>query len=141
MKVVSASRSPSGPGGGVVDGWEEGGAGEPVTVGPRSRRCRQEHPVNGALIEVDLVHDRADGLAGVRRLPGRAAEVGDDQLAVVVVQVRPRHGGTPRRAVARVDLDAGGVTDEEDLVADADLDRVWDRGARGAGHGDLYHRQ
>ena len=50
---------------GGVEPLDEGRVHEPVTVGPRSRLCGQEHPGNGGLIEVDLVHDRADGLAAV----------------------------------------------------------------------------
>src|SRR5262245_40814613 len=66
-----------------VEPLDEARVHESVTVGSRSRLCGQEHPENGGLVDSDLVHDRTDDSAAVLRLPGRAGEVADDQLAVV----------------------------------------------------------
>src|SRR3954452_20646388 len=120
MKVVSTSRSPSGPGVVVVD------------------RSTQSMAVLSRVTWFTPVP--------TARLPSVACQVGPRKWVMISLPLSSYRfargtAPTPRGAVARVDLDAGGVTDEEDLVAVADLELVWDRGARRSGERDLHPHQ
>jgi hypothetical protein len=95
---------------GGCDPLDKGRGHEPVAVRTRACRSRQQQPWNGGGIDGDGVHEVAHGPAAVLGLPGWPAEVGDDELAVVVVEVRPGRDEAPgeaaRGGVAGVDLDA-----------------------------------
>src|SRR5215207_6067548 len=79
------------------------------------------------------------------RSPSGPAVVGGDQLAVVVVEVCPRGDEPPLvngfGCVARVDLHAGGVADQERLVALEHGDVAGHGGRRGSGVDRLGERK
>ena len=127
------------------------GGGDPLDVGrvhqpvavraSGRRRGGQPQPANRGGIDGDAGLDLAHDLAAVLGLPRRPAEVGDDELAVVVVQIRPGCDETPgeaaRGGISGVDLNAGPVADQEHLVAGRNLDLAPDRRRPwpGLGHG------
>src|SRR6266498_4613442 len=120
---MSASRSPSGP----------------AAVDAADSRSQRIGGIDGDA-GLDLAHD----LAAVLGLPRRPAEVGDDELAVVV-QIRPGCDETPgeaaRGGLSGVDLGAGPVADQEHLVAGRNLDLAPDRRRPWPGLGHGRHRQ
>src|SRR4051812_26479452 len=100
----------------------------------RGRGSLELEPRDREWVDGDPVDTASDDVAPILRLPRRPAEVGDDDLAAVVVQICPRCDQVPFVAaadnVARVDLDADGVPDEEHLVRVVDLDLVRHRRRR-----------
>src|SRR5207342_3969206 len=99
-----AVRGRRGVAAGGSDPLDVGGGHEPVAVRASGRRgSDQPNPWNGGQIGGDAGLGPADNPAAVHGLPRRPGEVGDDELALVVVQVRPGRGGTPDNTIAGVD--------------------------------------
>ena len=118
MNVVLVRRSPNLPAVGGLGGQQQ----------PRDRLRVDGHGRLGEL---------ADDRAAVLVLPGRAGEV-VDELQAVGDERRARRDERPRRAVARVDLDAERVPDVEQLVARGHADvggNLRRRGRPGGGGG------
>lgn len=118
VALHSAARGSEATGG--CDPLDVGRVHEPVAVRASGRRSSgQQQPWNGGGIDCDAatVHEPAHDRAAVLGLPRWPGEVGDDQLAVVGVQIRSGQARPLLRSCLVVVAESFGRTERRRVVS------------------------